>query len=59
MKLFFCISLIFSYRLTIVPTFSAFESLLLGQHETSNDEAEIEAPEDRVLSGADGDSLSQ
>lgn len=42
MKLLFCINLIFSYPLTIVPTFNTIEALLLGKRETGSMEEEIE-----------------
>lgn len=40
MKLLFCINLVFSYPLTIVPTFNSFE-VLLGKPETNTEEQEF------------------
>jgi len=38
MKLLYCINLIYSYRLNIVPTFTTLEAYLLGVKETNKDE---------------------
>ena len=40
MKLLFCLNLVFSFPLTIVPTFSTLEAFLLGKKETSSVEEE-------------------
>ena len=36
MKLLYCINLVYSYRVSIVPTFSALEQYILGVKEKSN-----------------------
>lgn len=48
MKLLYCISLIYSYKVNIVPTFSALEVYLLGVKETSTDEEEAPAQSVRL-----------
>lgn len=45
MKLLYCISLIYSYKVNIVPTFSALESFILGVKETKKNEDEISGDE--------------
>jgi len=41
MKLLFCVNLVFSYPLTMVPTFSTIEALVLRQKETSREEVRV------------------
>lgn len=40
MKLLFCLNLVFSFPLTILPTFDTIEALVLGKRETSTIEME-------------------
>ena len=50
-KLLFCINLIYSYRICIVPTFNTLETYILGIKETNKDEdkdGELEAEEDNA-----------
>jgi len=35
MKLFFCVNLVISYPLTIIPTFNALEAAFMGKVETN------------------------
>jgi len=59
MKLLFCVNLIFSFPLTMVPTFSAIEAVVLGQRETGTEDAESEAQSDIGISNADPDNSIQ
>lgn len=43
MKMLFCLNLVFSYPLSIVPTFNTLEALILGKKETSSDDKESTA----------------
>lgn len=45
MKMLFCLNLVFSYPLSIVPTFNTLEALILGKKETSSDDKESTASE--------------
>ena len=40
MKLLFCVNLLYTYRLTIAPTFNSLEAFVLGVKETNKDEDE-------------------
>ena len=40
MKLLYCVNLVYSYRINIVPTFTTLEVYLLGVKETNKDEEE-------------------
>lgn len=40
MKLLFCLNLVFSFPLTILPTFDTIEALVLGKRETNTIEME-------------------
>jgi amino acid permease len=41
MKMLFCVNLVISYPLTIIPTFNALEAFFLGVAETNTDDEEI------------------
>ena len=49
MKLLFCLNLVFSFPLSIVPTFDTLEALFLGKKETNTIEAEQGASQNHLV----------
>ena len=49
MKLLFCMNLVFSYPLTIVPTFDTIESICMGKKETGREEGDATDTESESL----------